>query len=63
MPECLTEEDWRTIRHFESVLRETSRLNKICQNEKKLNEAYGPVMRKSLHDSLSRATMLLINAE
>ena len=60
--EFLTE-DWRTAREFEGTLRETSRLTKICQNEEKLNGSCGPVMRKSLHDSLSRATMLLTNAE
>ena len=30
---------------------------------RKLNRACGPVMRKSLRDSLSRATMRLINAD
>ena len=57
MTEFLTEDDWRTVREFESILRETSRLTKICQNEEKLNRACGPVMRKYLRDSLSRATM------
>ena len=63
MPAFLANDDWRNIREFESILCETSRLTKISQNEEKVNGACGPVMRKSLHDSLSRATMLLINTE
>ena len=51
-PLFLTEEDLRTVREFEGILRETSRLTKISQNEEKLNGACGPVMSKTLHDSL-----------
>ena len=59
----LAKDDWRNVREFEGILRETSRLTIIFQNEEKVNRACGPVMRKSLHDSLSRATMILINTE
>ena len=59
----LTDEDWMTVRDFEVMLRETSRLTKICQNEDKLNGACGPVIRNLLHDILCRGTMLLIDAE
>ena len=58
-----TEDEWRTVTEFEGMLRETSRLTEICQNENKLNGACGPVMRKSLHDRSHRDTMLLINIE
>ena len=43
------------------IPRDASRLTDACQNEEKLNGAYGPVMRKSLHDRLSRGTMYTIN--
>ena len=56
----LSEEEWKTTRDFKSVLRETSRLASICQNEEKLNSGHGPVMRKALHDILSRDTTSLI---
>ena len=45
------------------MLRETSPLTTIFQNEEKLNGACGPAMIKPLHDSLSRDTMSLINVE
>ena len=45
------------------MLRETSRLTKILQNEDKLNGVHGPVIRKALHDSLSRDAMTLIAVE
>ena len=62
-PEFLSEDDWRNVREFKGILRETSRLTKKFQNEEKLNGAHVLVMRKSLHDSLSRVTMELINTE
>ena len=45
------------------MLRETSRLTTIFQNEDKFNGACGPEIRKVLHDSLSRDTMILIDVE
>ena len=63
IPDFLTEEDWKKVREFEGTLRETSRLTAICQNEDKLNGACGLVMRKALHDILSRDTMALIYVE
>ena len=58
-----TEDDWKTVMKFEGTLPETSRSNAICQNEDKLNSAWGPVMKKALHDSLSRDTMTLTGVE
>ena len=46
----------------EVILRGASRLTNVCQNEEKSNGAYGPVMRKSLHGSLSRGSIHVINA-
>ena len=63
MPQFLAENDWRTVGEFEAILRDTLRLNLVYQNEENLNGTHGPAMRKSLHDSLSRETMQLINAE
>ena len=63
MPEFLTKDYWRTVNEFEVILRDTSRLTLVCQNEDKLKWEHRPVMRKSIHDSLSRATMPLINTE
>ena len=48
---------------FEAVLRETSRLTTMCQNEEKLNSAYGPVMRGCLHDRLSSNTMMCMDVD
>ena len=48
---------------FKAILRDESRLILICQNEEKLNGAYRLVMHKFLHDSLSRGTMCIINAD
>ena len=45
------------------MLRETSHMMKIFQNEENLNAACGPVMRKSLHDFLSRNTIALVDVE
>ena len=44
-------------------LRGTSRLTSFFHNEEKSNGECGTFMRKSLHDSLSRATMRVINAD
>ena len=57
----LTETEWRTVGEFEVILRDTSRLTTVCQNEDQLNGSCGPVMRKCLHDSLSSTTMKAIN--
>ena len=43
-PQFLTEDDWRTVSEFEAILRDTSRLTLVCQNEEKLNAAHGPVI-------------------
>ena len=59
----MSEDEWKAIREFEGVLRESSRLTAICQNEEKLNSACGPVMRKALHDSSSRDAMSLIDVD
>ena len=59
----MSEDEWKAIREFEGVLRESSRLTEICQNEEKLNSACGPVMRKALHDSSSRDAMSLIDVD
>ena len=59
----LSEDEWKATREFEGVLRETSRLTTTCQNEEKLNSACGPLMRKALHDSLSRDDMALIDID
>ena len=48
---------------FEGVLRETTPLTTVCQNEDKLNSACGPVLRKNLHDSLSIDFISLTNAD
>ena len=63
IPQFLTEEEWKTVRKFEAILRETFRLTAACQSEEKLNGAYGPVMRKYLHDNLSRGNMCVINTD
>ena len=63
MPQFLVEDDWKTFGEFKAILRDASRLASLCHNEEKLNGAYGPVIRKSLHDVLSREIMRLINAE
>ena len=63
MLQFLTEDGWKTVGEFEAILRDKSRVTLVCQNEEKLNGACEPVMQNYLHDSLSRATMLLINAE
>ena len=59
----LTGNEWKKVRYFEVTLRETSRFTTICQNEDKLNGAHGPVMRKVMHDCLSRDTMTLMDVE
>ena len=59
----LSEKEWKTNREFEGVLRETSRIETIYQNEEKLNSAHAPAMRKALHDSLSRDAMSLIDVD
>ena len=59
----LSEDEWKTTWEFEGMLRETSLLTTNFQNEEKLNAAHGPVMRKALHDSLSKDTMDLVDAE
>ena len=41
----LTPDEWKSVLEFEAMLRETSRLTTIFQNEEKLNSAYGPVVR------------------
>ena len=63
MLQFLTEDEWKTVGEFEAIIRDTSRLTSVFQNEEKLNGARGPVMRKSLHDSLSRGTMRVFNAD
>ena len=63
MTQFLKEEELKTVGGFEVILRDVSRLTTAFQNEEKLNGAHGPVMCKSLHDSLSRGTMCLINAD
>ena len=63
MPVFPAENDWRTVSEFEATLRDTSRLNLVCEKEEKLNGAHVPFMRKSLCNSLPRATMQLINTE
>ena len=62
-PQFLAEDDWKTIIEFKAILRDKSRLTLVCQNKEKINGAYGPVMWKSLNDSLSRVAMRFINAE
>ena len=59
----ITVNEWKIVRKFEGVLRETSRVTTIYQHEEKLNSAHGPAMRKELHDSLSRDTIALIDVE
>ena len=63
MPPFFTDDDWRTVSEFEAILRYTSQLILVCQNEEKLNVSHGPVMQKSLHDSLLKETMELISTE
>ena len=58
----LADDDWKAISEFEAIFSDTSRLTLVCQNEEKLNGACRPVMWKSLHDSVPRETMELINA-
>ena len=48
---------------FEAILRETSRLTTVCQNDDNPNGACGSVMRKCLHDSQSSKTMKVIDYE
>ena len=45
---------------FEAILRDTSYLTTVCQNEDKLNGAHGPAMRKIPHDILSSTIMKVI---
>ena len=59
----MTEEECETVREFGAILRDESRLTDACRNEEKLNGSYGPVILKSLHDSLSRGTMCAINGD
>ena len=47
---------------FEAIVCDAFRLTNVCQNEEKFNGAYVLVMRKSLHDSLLRGTMCVVNA-
>ena len=63
MPHIFTEGEWKNVAELEEILRDKSLVTTVCQNEEKLNGAYGTVMRKSLHDSLSRGTMHVINAD
>ena len=48
---------------FEGVLRETTPLTTVCQNEDKLNSVQGPTMRKNLHDSSSSDSIGLTSAD
>ena len=59
MPQFLKEDEWKTVGEFKTILRDASQLTTVCQ---KLNGACGPVL-KSLHDSLSRTRMCVINAD
>ena len=59
----LTEDEGKNVGEFEAILLDVSRLTSVCQNEEKLNGACGTVVRKSLHDSLWRATMRIINTD
>ena len=45
------------------MLRETSRLTTVCQNEDKINSARGPVMREALCDRLSKDSVALTNVD
>ena len=58
-----SEDEWKDTREFEGVLRETSRLTKMSQNEGELNSVRRPAMRKALHDSLSRDDMSLADVD
>ena len=49
----MTEEEYNTMWDFEEILRDASFLTAVCQNEDKLNGAYGPVVCESLYYSLS----------
>ena len=62
MPQFVVENDWKTVSEVEAILRDTSLLTLVCQNEEKLNGACRPVMQNYLHDSLSREAIRLINA-
>ena len=62
-PHFLVEDKWKTVGVFEAILRDTSRLTAVFQDDEKLNGACGPVMQKSLHDRLSRVTMRMINSD
>ena len=57
----LTDKERKTAGEFEAIIRETSRLTAIFHNEEKLNGVCGTVVRKFLHDRLSRGTMCMIN--
>ena len=59
----LSEDEWKTDREFEGMLRKTSRFTTVCQSEDKLNAARGPAMRKALHSSSSRDTIALVDVE
>jgi len=59
----LTDDECKATREFEGVLRETSRLTSVNQNEGKLNSACGRVMRKNLHDSSSRDSIALTTVD
>ena len=43
-------DEWKSVLEIEAVLKETSRLTTIYQNEEKLYSAFGPAMRGRAHD-------------
>ena len=61
LPQYLSEEDWKFAQEIEAVLMASKDLCTLSQNESHLNAAYGPVVRKNLHNTLSAPTMMVID--
>ena len=59
----LTEDDWRFCTEMEAILRASTTMSTLSQNEKKLISAFAPVMRKNLHDALTKKTMDIIDVK
>ena len=62
-PLFLIQDEWKTLAEMEAVLRYSSTLTTIFQNEKKMNSSCGPVVRNVIHDGLSSVPLNVIDAD
>ena len=61
LPQLLTEDDWKFCCEVGAVLNISKDVSTLAQNEKHLNAAFGPVMRKVMHQKLKKETVMMID--